>query len=218
MPSSSITTMHTTPTTQTNANNRERKVRLNRRGCQTRLVESHHDFSEDEIESIWYSSDDYRRIRSKNQRLVRMIKDGYFAMEDDKHFCFRGIVNEQLRQKRVAYRQQALHSLRCEQQRQYMAGITDEDNLRSALVLSTRLATEEAMVRAQEDRRAVLDKLVEVPIRKVAAQEVSTLTSAFNKMNYNTPALPEQSRGPVCNNQALLVSILDETFALLVVV
>jgi hypothetical protein len=147
--------------------------------------------------------------------MQQMIKDRIFVLEDDKHFCFRGIIHEQLRRRRLAHRQQALRSLCYEQQQQYITGVADAERLRSVLVLCSKAATEEAIVQAEEDRLAVLDR-VEAPARKVGTQEMSTLASALAfQMNYDNPAASEHSRPPVCNDSDQLVNLLDGALAIL---
>lgn len=193
-----------------------RKLRFSRRTCETHLIESHLDFSEEEMESIWYNGDDYRRMRNKNIAMQRMIKNGYHVKEDDKHFCFRGVIHDELRKKRTAYREEALELLCREQRRQYMSGVIDEEKIRSVLLSCSQAAAEEAIVRAQADRLAALDQLTEEPSSKLAARGVSPLASALAFQVHTNKLVPyQQRRGPVCNDKANLVSLLDDALAIL---
>lgn len=192
------------------SNNRKRKVRLDLKASKTMIIPSCRDFTADEIESAWWSDEDYKRIQSKTKVVMRMMKKDF--NEDDKDYCFRGIQTDEAKQKRAIYRQQAMESLFWEQKRQYMAGITNEEKLRSVLVMCTKAAVDEAVARAQQDRLAALGiDTIELPtVKRALPTQSLSAALAFNTDIVRAPRQPSM----VCN-QGDLASLLDNVLDIL---
>ena len=197
----------------------KRKVRFNRK-VSMHLVSSHREFSEQEIQRMWISHDEYEVISSNNSTLIRMmnmynsIKDNVSTDDDDNGICFRGLMHETARRRRTRHRRRAIESVLQEQQRQYMSGIFDDEKLRETLSLNTKAAVQEAIERAQEDRVAILDKPISL-IQHQAKQTSYHHPTLASALSLNTNIFQPQQKESFIDNNMELSSLLDDALSVL---
>lgn len=197
--------------TETNRQTRKPNVRFNLNASKTLLIPSHKMFSAEEVDNYWCSKEDYQRIWAQTKVIERMMKLGHFDKEDDnRDCCFRGIQSNETKQRRAKYRQQAMESLYWEQKRQYMSGVTNEENLRAVLVICTRLAVDEAIARAHYDELETLGKTLKAPTCNIVTSKATLSSSLALSRNLDFVA-PLQA--PV-TTKSELVSLLNDVLSL----
>lgn len=209
--------------------NRKRKtVRFAVEASQTTFITSFREFSTDERGNVWYSRDELKRNDSQNKSLQRLIKSGRFEL-DSEGYSIRGIFTEETKAKRAEHIEQARTALFSEQQRQHMAGITNEKKIRNVLIECTKPTMDEAIARAQQDQRAILNCLStttkDIDTGTTAskggyASAVQTLQSALAYKASNANILPPSIGAPFGNNNnhnhtsSDLMSMLDDALAI----
>jgi hypothetical protein len=93
-------------------------------------IDHRNDIEEEELKSLWYTVQDYKRLRKECHVTARLIREG-FLYEDSDDFCLEGLDNET----HSYARQRSLHKLLAqylvfdEQQRQREKKINDPDFL-----------------------------------------------------------------------------------------
>ncbi len=194
---------------------RKRKVCFDRR-VSVHTIRSHRIYTEEEIGNIWFCREEYATIACTNKALIRMMHTGNLLNEDDTGLCYRGLVHESARKRRMEYRRQALDSLLREQQRQYMSGIFDDEKLRKAVLRCTEGAVQEAITRAEEDRRNALDQVPLIVQRqtKYAASQQPSLASAL-ALNTDTLVAQPRQNTIIMSNKRDLTFLLDNALAVL---
>ena len=115
------------------------------------------ELSEQEISDMYYTSGDFKKMRSKNKVILRLMKTGRFNGDSDE-YCFRGVVIESLKQERQARLQKVYGALFWEVKRQSVEGVQNPSSIARKVAEITRQSTEEALVRACEDAAAVQDE------------------------------------------------------------
>jgi hypothetical protein len=55
------------------------------------------DYSYEDIRAIWYSDGDYKKFRQENNTTVAMMVKGQTLHENDKQYCYRGLVSAVLK-------------------------------------------------------------------------------------------------------------------------
>ena len=164
-------------------------------------------------------AEDYSRIRAENRALFRLMKEGRAVDDNSEEVCTRGIIDCEIRQIRNTYREEALDCVIWEQKRQYMAGIIDEEKLRSVLVWCTKVAMEEAIARAQEDQLAASVpevRICPVPAVKKAVPQTGHRLSPSLLLHSTACRLPSpQQRRSIDQSPGDLVAILDDALAIL---
>jgi hypothetical protein len=55
------------------------------------------DYSYEDIRAIWYSGEDYKKFRQENYTTVAMMVKGQKLRENDKQYCYRGLVSAVLK-------------------------------------------------------------------------------------------------------------------------
>lgn len=149
-----IQTMGMNPQSKTN-NPKCKAVRFVLEASQTVSIPSYRAFSSTELENFRYTKDELKRIDIQNKKLQRLIESGDLSGDDSEDYSIRGIPTEEFKAKRAENLQQAKASVFSEQQRQYMAGSFNAKKIRKAFVKFTQPAMDEAIIRAEQDRRAV---------------------------------------------------------------
>lgn len=195
---------------------RKRKVRFNKK-VSMHLVSSHREFSEQELQRIWISHDEYDVIASNNNTLIQMM-NMYNSIKDNdddlQGICFRGLMHETARRRRTRHRRRAIESLLQEQQRQYMSGIYDDEKLRETLVLNTKAAVQEAIERAQEDRLASLHMPPSL-IQHHSKQASCQYPSLASALALNTTIFQPQQNQTFIDTRVPLSSLLDDALSVL---
>ncbi len=118
------------------------------------LIPKLNEFTPKEIADCFYTSDDYKKMKSKDRVLVRLMKKGRF---DDQscEYCLRGIAlesNKLERQSRIQRVQAIVLSSHNKDHED-----DGDHQLAEMLAKATLSATEEALARAQEDAQAACD-------------------------------------------------------------
>jgi hypothetical protein len=114
--------------------------------------------SDEEVNAIWFSREDFEDMKDSYAETVRMISKGAFKGDDDEH-CARGL---EYRTREGAFKRKtnkwnALQAVLDEQDRQQRLGINDDELLREAYVeenLHCRLAALELGIQDQDDALA----------------------------------------------------------------
>lgn len=127
--------------------------------CIVHTVPDVNDFTEEEIENMWFSAAEFKKLKSKRRVLERMMLSGRFQNSDNSDdYCFRGIETAKDREFRHSRRQQVGNALFTEQGQQTIQGKRDPERLRNALLDYTTASAGEALERARSDFLAIREE------------------------------------------------------------
>lgn len=131
--------------------------------CRVHTVPDISEYTDEEIENLWFSTAEFKKLKSKRRVIERMMLSGRFQESDTSDdYCFRGIETAKDREFRLSRRQRVGRILIAEQINQAGQGIRDPERLRNVLIEHTAASAAEARERAQKDSLAIGREVAQV--------------------------------------------------------
>lgn len=125
---------------------------------QVQLIEKVEDMSPEDILNSYYRPDDFKKMKSKNRVLLRMMKAGRFNGNNSNEYCFRGIEDDATKEERRARISKVRSALFAELRQQKLNGVDEPEELAKKLAQESRVSLELALARGHSDAEDVREE------------------------------------------------------------